>query len=501
MEAFSFTILLLLSSFIFLLTKAWKKSKPRMKCEELLPSPPKLPVIGHLHHFVGGMPHDALMRIAQKFGSILHLKLGEISMVVISSREAAKEVLKIQDPACAGRPESIGSMIVTYGYKDIVFSPYDEYWRQMRKICITELLTVKNVRSFGSIRKNEISHLVESLQASSGEIVNLTEKVFAVTSSVICRAAFGKVLRDRDTLIAMSRKVVAMVGGFYLADLFPSSKLLHILSTWNKYKIFRMQRQLDTILDAILEEHKLKQRGEFGGEDLVDVMLRMQDSGELKIPITNDNIKAIIFDMFSAGTDSSSITIDYAMVELMKNPDVMAKAQAEVREAFKGKKVVEESDLHALNYLKLIIKETLRLHPPAPFLVRQCIDECKVNGYSIPLKSKIMINVHSMGRDPEYWHEPESFQPERFANNSKDFLGNNFDYLPFGAGRRICPGINFALASVELPLAQLLYHFDWEMPKGMTPADIDMTQVGGVTLSRKNGLFVIPTVYNPSSEN
>ncbi|KAI3468315.1 hypothetical protein Pfo_024978 [Paulownia fortunei] len=495
---FNFTTLLLFSSFIFLLIKAWKKSKSPPKYEKLPPSPPKLPVIGHLHHLVGGLPHHALRRVTQKYGPVLHLQLGEVSAVVISSRQAAKEVLKVQDPACADRPESIGSKIMWYDYTDIAFSPYNEYWRQMRKICILELLSAKNVKSFGSIRQDEVSRLVKSLQSSSGEAINITEKVFAFTSSITCRAAFGKVMRDRDTLIALLKKAVTMAGGFELADLFPSFKLLHVLS-WNKYKLLRMRRKLDTILDVIVEEHKLKQSGEFGGEDIVDVLLRMKKNGELEFPITNDNIKAVIFDMFSAGTETSSTTIDWAMAELMRNPRVMAKVQTEVREAFKGKTTVEESDVQGLKYLKLVIKETFRLHPPIPLLPRACRDECKVDGYSIPLKSKVMINIWSMGRDPEYWHQPEIFQPERFENSSTDFLGNNFEYIPFGAGRRICPGMSFGLANVELPLAQLLYHFNWKMPNGMTPADIDMTEAEGIAVSRKNGLFLVPTVYNSSN--
>ncbi|KAL0323922.1 UNVERIFIED_CONTAM: cytochrome [Sesamum calycinum] len=262
-----------------------------------------------------------------------------------------------------------------------------------------------------------------------------------------------------------------------------------------------MRRKLDMILDVILEEHKLKQSGEFGGEDIVDVLLRMQKNGELQFPITNDNIKAVIFDMFSAGTETSSTTIDWTMAELMRNPRVMAKVQAEVREAFKGKTTVAESDLQALTYLKFVIKETFRLHPPIALLPRACREECKVNGYTIPLRSKVLINIWAMGRDPEYWHQPETFQPERFDNSSTDFLGNNFEYIPFGAGRRICPGMSFGLANMELPLAHLLYHFDWKMPKGMSPDDIDMREVEGLVFSRKNDLFLIPTVYNYNPSN
>ncbi|KAK4388936.1 cytochrome [Sesamum angolense] len=472
---FSFTTLLLFFIFRLLTNQGMDEAQVPKKIREIASKPAEAAGDWAPSPLGGRAATPCTQESSPKVRSVLYLKLGEVSAVVISSREATKEVVKVQDPACADRPESIGSKIMWYDYTDIAFSAYNEYWRQMRKICILELLSAKNVKSFGSIRQDEVSRLIKSLQSSSGEAINLTEKVFAFTSSITCRAAFGKVMRDRDMLIAMLKKAVTMAGGFELADLFPSSKLLHVLS-WNKYKLLRMRRKLDMILDVILEEHKLKQSGEFGGEDIVDVLLRMQKNGELQFPITNDNIKAVIFDMFSAGTETSSTTIDWAMAELMRNPRVMAKVQAEVREAFKGKRTVEESDVQALKYLKLVIKETFRLHPPIPLLPRACRDECKVNGYTIPLKSKVMINIWAMGRDPEYWHQPETFQPERFDNSSIDFLGNNFEYIPFGREE------GFA-----------------RMPKGMSPDDIDMTEAEGIAVSRRNGLFLVPTIYSASN--
>ncbi|KAL3645129.1 hypothetical protein CASFOL_010309 [Castilleja foliolosa] len=496
---FNFTTILLSASFIFfLLIKLCNKSP--IEHRNLPPSPPKLPVIGHLHHLIGQLHHHAFRQLTQKYGPVLHLQLGQVSAVVISSREAAKEVLIDQDPACAERPETICSKIMFYNHTDIVFSPYNEYWRQMRKICILEMLSAKCVKSFGSIRQDEVSNLLKSL-SSSEQCVNMTDKIFGFTCSVVCRAAFGKVMmEDREALMALLVKVVPLAAGFELADLFPSFKLLHVLC-WSKYKLLNMRRQLDAILDAMLEEHKLKQSGEFGGEDVVDVLLRVQRNQELQFAITDDNIKAVIFDLFTGATETSSTLVDWTMTELMRNPCVMAKVQAEVREAFKGKKEIEESNVNELKYLKLVIKETFRLHPPFPLLPRTCRAECKVDGYSIPLKSKVIVNIWSMGRDPQYWDEPECFKPERFENSCVEFMGSNFEFLPFGAGRRICPGINFGLANTELPLAQLLYHFDWKLPKGMRPDDLDMSEAEGLAVSRKNDLFLIPIAYNPPSND
>lgn len=204
--------------------------------------------------------------------------------------------------------------------------------------------------------------------------------------------------------------------------------------------------------------------------------------------------------MFSGGTETSSTTINFALTELMRNPHIMAKAQAEVREAMKGKETIEESDLQKLKYIKLLIKETLRLHPPVKLIPRAYIAECTVDGYLTPLNSKVLVNVWTMGRNPDYWHDhPESCQPERFEGSSIDYNGNNFEYIPFGIGKRMCPRINFGLENSELLLAKLLYHFDWYLPEGMMPDDIDMTLDYGLLISKKNPLLLIPTVYDTAN--
>nr|WMB80853.1 BX5 [Lamium galeobdolon] len=489
MEVIDFTTLLAFSSLIFLLIKAWRNPNP----QNLPPSPPSLPVIGHLH-LLGGGAIQALARIRKKYGPIVSLKLGEVTTVVISSREATKEALKIHDPACADRPDSTAVKIMFYGCEDISFGPYNENWRQLRKICIMEMLSPKNVKSFGYIREEEIDSLLESLRLSSGEAVNLTEKISTLTFAVTCRASFGRVLKGHGTVVALLKELSPMSTGFQVADLFPSMKFLHPFSL-NKYRAQQMRREMDDILDTAVEEQKLKKSGEFEAENFVDVLLRVQKNKELKFPITTDNIKSVILDIFAGGIETTATTNDWAMAELMRNPRVMAKVQSEIREALKGKTTVEEKDIQSLKYLKLVVKESLRLHPPVPLLPRKCRQECRVGGFTIPNKAKVLINVHSLGRDPLYWNDPETFLPERFENSSLDFLGNDCEFLPFGAGKRNCPGLNFGIANVEFPLAQLLYHFDWKLPQGMSHADVDMTEAEGMALLRKSPLMVIPTPY------
>ncbi|KAF5194472.1 Cytochrome p450 [Thalictrum thalictroides] len=231
-------------------------------------------------------------------------------------------------------------------------------------------------------------------------------------------------------------------------------------------------------------------------EDLVDVLIRLQEENELNV---EDNcIKAIIVEIFIAGSETSSTTVIWAMSEMMKNPGTLQKAQAEVRQVFnrKAKGEIDQSDINELSYLKLVIKETFRLHPPATLMApRESREKCEINGYEIPKGTKAFVNAWAIGRDPEYWNDAESFKPERFEDLAVNYKGNNFEFIPFGAGKRICPGMSLGLANIELPLAQLLYNFDWKLANGLKPEELDMTELFGATVGRKSNLLLIPTPY------
>ena len=204
--------------------------------------------------------------------------------------------------------------------------------------------------------------------------------------------------------------------------------------------------------------------------------------------------------MFTGAIETSSTTIDWAVAELIRNPTVMKKAQDEVREVFSKKGSVDETGLSEMYYLKSVVKETMRLHPPLPFLLpRESREKCEINGYEIPAKTRVIVNAWAIGRDPSYWIEPDSVISERFLDSSIDFKGINFEYIPFGAGRRICPGMSFGVINVELPLALLLYHFDWKLPNGMKNEALDMTQFFGATLKRKDVLHLVPTAFGRSA--
>lgn len=184
----------------------------------------------------------------------------------------------------------------------------------------------------------------------------------------------------------------------------------------------------------------------------------------------------------------------------MKHPSIMSRAQAEVRKIFKGQTKITEGRLSEFYYLHRIIKETLRLHVPGPLLIpRQCQENCKILGYDVPKGTTVLVNAWAICRNPEYWDEPDTFNPDRFLGETRDFKGNDFDFLPFGAGRRMCPGMAFGLANVELALANLLFYFDWSLPEDIIPSELDMTETVGITARRKADLLVSATLPLPQT--
>ncbi|KAK3199946.1 hypothetical protein Dsin_023361 [Dipteronia sinensis] len=487
---------------LFMAVKIVHLPKTKNSSTKMPPGPWRLPLIGNIHQLVGSPPHHRLRDLAKKYGPLMHLQLGESSIIVVSSAEIAEEVLKTHGIIFANRPSLVSTKITTYDFKNIASAPYGNYWRQLRKICTAELLSTSRVKSFRSIRDEETSNLIKTIYSNEGGLpVNLSKKIFELTYGITARAAFGKKCKDQQKYISIVMEMLLIASGFSIGDLFPSIGMLDMISGM-KSKLEKLHQEQDRILENILDEHKERKRTTKTGQgeaedDLVDVFLRLQQDVDLEFPLTNNSIKAVIADIFTAGSDTSSTTVEWVMSEMLKNPRAMKDAQAEVRRVFDVKGKVDETGIHELKFLKAVIIETLRLHPAAPLVPRENSDSCQINRYEIPTKTRTIVNTWAIGRDPKYWTEAEKFIPERFLESPPDYKGTNFSYIPFGAGRRICPGIQFAIPNIELPLAQMLYHFDWKLPNGMKEEDLDMTEAFGLTLRRKNDLMLIPIPIRP----
>ncbi|CAM8896062.1 unnamed protein product [Rhodiola kirilowii] len=474
--------------FILLILKLVKTSKRRSA--NLPPQPWTLPLIGNLHQLASSAPHRALRDLAKKYGPLMHLQLGEVSTMVVSSSDVAKEVMKTHDIIFASRPHIIATRILSYDSKNMAFAPYGDYWRQLRKICALELLSAKRVLSFKPIRDEEMGKLIRFISSRAGKSTDLSERTSLMIFDIITKAVFGKSTKDAQLFISLLSKIVKLASGFSVGDIFPSRPFLHVISGV-KPKLEALRKDMDKILESIISEDEVTQ-------GLLHALKTLQRDPEHYM--TSDHVKAVLLDILIGGSETSATIIHWAMAELMKNPKVLGKVQAEVRQMFDQQGLVDESQIHKLKYLNLVIKEVLRLHPPAPLLLPRFNSEnCVINGYEIPAKTKFIINAWAIGRDPKYWDDPEVFQPERFVNSSVEFMGSDFEYIPFGAGRRMCPGITLGSTIVEYFLANMLFHFNWKLPNGMQPNELDMTESFGVSMARKEDLLLVPIPYERSS--
>nr|QSK97101.1 P450 mono-oxygenase [Curcuma wenyujin] len=483
-------------------TGAHKSHRPQVA--PLPPGPPNLPLIGNVHQLAGSNPHRTMRRLARTHGQLMLLRLGQKDVIVASSVEAVEEIVKRHDVNFASRPPDLASSnILAYEGIGVSMAPYGGYWKQMRRIYATELLSPRRVKSFATIREDMTRKLTAEIagMASTQTPVHIGEMVTSMTNELVVRAAFGKRCKQKAEFLQLVEGAVSLITSFTVADMFPSLKFLDTL-TGLKHKLKRTRAKLDKVFDEIIA-YRQAARADGTTEEvedlIVDLLVRLKDEGGLEFTITIDVIKAVVLEIFLGGTETSSTTIEWAMSELVKNPETMEKAQREIREAMRGKSKLEESDIPNFSYLKCVIKEAMRLHPPGPLLLpRVCTNTCEVMGYRVPAGTRALINAFALGRDEAYWGaDAESFKPERFESGSVDFRGFNFEFLPFGVGRRICPGMNFGLSVVEVVLANLLFHFDWKLPHGMKTEDLDMMEISGASAPRKTPLVVLADLAIP----
>nr|XP_004249946.1 cytochrome P450 83B1 [Solanum lycopersicum] len=482
---------------IFLLPNAKWSGKNKVP-----PGPIGLPFIGNLHQFDTLAPHIYFWELSKKYGKIFSFKLtSNVPIIVVSSAKLAKEVLKTQDLVFCSRPSLVGQQKLSYNGHDIGFAPYNDYWREMRKICVLHLFSLKKVQLFSPIREDEVSRMIKKIyqQAVNSQVTNLSNLMISLNSTIICRVAFGvrfdEEAHERKRFNYILAEAQAMFAGFFMSDFFPSLSWIDKL-TGMIDRLEKNFKDLDEFYEELIEQHYNPNRPKSMEGDFIDILLQLKKDQLTPIDLSLEDIKGILMNVLLAGSDTSSSVIIWAMTILIKNPKAMKKVQEEIRNLIGNKGIVNEDDIQNMHYLKAVIKETLRLFPPAPLLIpRESMKISTLEGYEFQPRTIVYVNAWAIARDPEIWENPEEFMPERFLNSNIDFKGQDYELIPFGAGRRGCPGLALGVASVELALSNLLYAFDWELPYGLKKEDIDINGKPGITVNKKNDLCLIPKKY------
>ncbi|KAJ4890366.1 Cytochrome P450 71A23 [Raphanus sativus] len=404
---------------------------------------------------------------------------GVVPVLVISSAEVAREVLKTHDRVFASRPRSKVYEKVLYGDLHIGSAPYGDYWRKTRSVFVTHLLSNKLVQSFRDVRQEEVSLLMEKIRKSDSSLpVNLSELFSRLTNDVVSRVALGRKFSGAGTdFKELTERLL---------------RLARVLSGLSYHGL----RGLIGSAVWMVNGKRLKMNLMSSSRKLFRIMKMETDMGLISSmyysPFRETRASGLKSnDAFVGGTDSSSTLLEWEMTELLRHPNCLKRLQEEVRTVCKDRSSVSEDDIKDMKYLNAVLKETLRLHPSIPLMIpHETIQDVNLRGHHIPAGTMVMINAWAIGREASTWgHDAESFRPERHLDSSADFRGQDFELIPFGAGRRICPGMPFALALNELALANLMLGFDWKSTEDQTETDV--AESIGAVIRRKFPLYAI----------
>ncbi|XP_022864424.1 cytochrome P450 76C1-like [Olea europaea var. sylvestris] len=488
----AFAILIVIAS---IFCYSWIFKKPSKETALLPPGPRGLPILGYLP-FLRTNLHRQFTELAHHYGPIYRLWLGKKLCLVINSPSLIKEVVRDQDTILANHDAPVAGLISTYGGMDVLWSPYGPYWRDMRKLFVRELLSNNNLEASYNMRKDEVRKAIRNVYTKIGTSIEIGELAFVTEFNVVMNLLWGGTIdgHKRAEFRKVASKVVDLIGKPNISDFFPVLARFDIQGIAKEMK--NCLAHIDGILDNVINEHMKTDSS--GGEednrknDFLQILLELK---EKNTSINLIQIKAILVDIAIGGTDTTATTVEWVMTEILRNPDVIKTVQQELTNVVGINKSVEEFHVAKLKYLDAVVKETFRLHPPLPLLVPRISSEsCTVGRYTIPKGSRVFLNTWSVQMDPQIWENPSEFRPKRFLNGDGgklwDYLGNSLEYLPFGSGRRICPGLHLAEKMVMYVLASLLHSFDWTIPEGQ---NLDVSETFGIVMRKTEPLFAIPS--------
>ncbi|XP_019155237.1 PREDICTED: cytochrome P450 CYP82D47-like [Ipomoea nil] len=496
---------ILLATFLYNLFRN-KEVKPK------IPQPGLAwPIIGHFHLLAGNdrMPHKVLGDLADKYGPLFQMRLGAHQVLVVSDSQTAKQCLNANDKALAGRPKAIASEHIGYNYANFGLGSNTPFWRDVRKVVVLELLSNRRVEALRRFRESGAKTFIQDIyrtwardKINESNVVKLDMKEWfgkLIIDSML-HLLFGHRYEEVGGWVkAVFRRNFELLGMSLMADYLPWLRWLDIGGYEKAIK--ENTKEMDRVMEDWLQQHKkntnMKPEGE---EDFMGALLSQIGNNEdiLNGFDCDTVVKATCSALLAASTDTTSTTLTWALSLILNSDNVLEKIRSELDSNVRTERHVNESDLNNLTYLQAVVKETLRLYPPGPLLMpHESVDDCVIDGYPVTKGTRILINASKIHRDPKFWSNPDAFKPERFLTEYKeiDMRGNNFELIPFGSGRRICPGISLALQSVQLGLAAIIHGFDI---KKASDEPIDMTEANGLAVGKATPLQVFLSPRLPS---
>ncbi|CAO2206562.1 unnamed protein product [Urochloa humidicola] len=499
LECLGWLVVVLFSLYIYHLLRESRKRLPPG------PWPPK-PLIGDILDLgEPGQQHRTFLRLAQRYGGLMTLRFGTVPHVIVSTPDALRAVFhaggdgKKKADSIAGIPPL--DVLAAWGHDaHTIFAlpSLADKWRAVRKFAAAEMLAPRRIAGAGALMQ---TRLVEPLyrdlsdHAARGAAVVVKNAVMDQILSLLLGALYSTDLERKERAMFRDHieEIVELLGTGNVSDMFPAIAGLDLQGLRR-----RMEKPLGIVYRPFDEQIALRRRSREAGEprkdDVLDMVLDRESEwkkeGSLLSP---EVIRVLLSDIYGAGASSTAALMEWGMVDLIQNPEVMRKAKEELTRVLGDKLLVEESDVARLPYLQAVVKEMLRLRVALPLMPRRAEADIEVNGYRIPKGTNVFVNAWAINRNPDAWSDPEKFIPERFLNGeTRSYLGQDFDMIPFGLGRRICPGMPYALKMIPLILATLLHRFEWELPADVKESGIDMTERCGVVLTLATPLQAIP---------
>ncbi|KAI3684651.1 hypothetical protein L6452_33876 [Arctium lappa] len=477
------SLLFLLLSYLF--TSHLRRSRTANLPPTVFPS---LPIIRHLYLLKPPL-YRTLAKISAKYGPILHLDFGSRRVILVSSPSVVEECFTKNDIVFANRPRMLFGKIIGLNYTTLAWSPYGDNWRNLRRIASIEILSIHRLNEFHDIRVEEGRLLIRKLLSNYSSTVNVKLVFYELTLNVMMRMISGKRYFGGDKLEEEGKQFREILNDtFMLAGAANVGDYLPILSWFGvnglEKKLIALQERRDVFFQRLIDQLRKGNGDQVGNKrkTMIEVLLSLQESDPEYY--TDAMIRNFVLVLLAGGTDTSSGTMEWTMSLLLNHPQVLQKAQNEIDRNVGKDRLVDESDMPNLPYLRCIINETLRLYPAGPILIpHESSDDCVVGGYNIPRGTMLLVNQWAIHHDPNLWTEPERFNPERFEG--LEGTRDGFKLMPFGSGRRSCPGEGLAVRMVGVTLGLIIQCFDWER---MSEAMVDMNEGHGLNLPKAEPL-------------